>query len=59
MVANDDIRLAAEGMLVAHGPAAVQKCEELIAGLIARGDKAGGENWTKILAAVRDIQARR
>jgi hypothetical protein len=57
MVADNDIRLAAEGLLVAHGPDAVRKCEELIATMIVRGDKAGEENWSKILTAVRELQA--
>ena len=55
MVGDKDIWLAAEGLLVAHGPNAVRKCEELIATMIERGDKAGAENWSKILAAVREL----
>ena len=56
MVGDKDIWLAAEGLLVAHGLDAVRKCEELIATMIERGDKAGEENWSKILAAVRELQ---
>jgi len=57
MVGDKDIWLAAEGLLVAHGQDAARKCEELIAHMIERSDKAGEENWTKILAAVRKLQA--
>ncbi|HKQ45563.1 MAG TPA: hypothetical protein VJS47_09230 [Rhizomicrobium sp.] len=56
MVGDKDIWLAAEGLLVAHGLEAVRKCEDLIATMIERGDKAGQENWTKILTAVRELQ---
>lgn len=58
MVGDEDIWLAAEGLLVAHGAEAIRKCQDLIATMIAQGDKAGQENWAKILTAVRELQAR-
>lgn len=54
-VANEDILLAAQGMLIAHGENAVGESETVLATMAARGDEAGAKNWTKILAAVRDF----
>jgi hypothetical protein len=59
MVGTEDLRLVAEGLLVAHGPGAVRECESVIAKMIERGDKAGEENWTRVLAALRQLQAPR
>jgi len=57
MTGNEDLRLAAEGVLAAHGDRAIRECEAVIAKMMERGDKAGEANWKNILAAVRQIQA--
>jgi hypothetical protein len=57
MVGTEDLQLVAEGVLAAHGLKAVCECEAVIAKMIERGDKAGEENWIKILATVRQLQA--
>jgi hypothetical protein len=56
MIGDEDLRLVAEGLLAAHGAEAVRECEAVITAMIARGDKAAQENWTKILAAVRQLR---
>ena len=56
MVGSEDLRLAAEGLLAVHGPNAVRECEAVIATMIQRGDKSGEENWTKILAVLRQVR---
>lgn len=55
---NEDLWLAAEGLLAAHGRKAVRECETVIAKMIERGDRAGEENWRRILAAVSKLQVR-
>jgi hypothetical protein len=52
MTGNDDLQLAAEGVLAAHGDRAIRECEAVIAKMIERGDRAGEENWKNILAFV-------
>ena len=56
MIAHEDLLLAAEGVLAAHGHNAVRECEAVVAKMVERGDKMGQENWTKILAIVRKRQ---
>jgi hypothetical protein len=56
MTGNDDLLLTAEGLLAAHGSRAVRECEAIIAKMVERGDRLGQENWTRILAALRDLQ---
>ncbi|HET7085545.1 MAG TPA: hypothetical protein VFI23_12290 [Rhizomicrobium sp.] len=57
MIGNDDLRLAAEGLVAAHGDKAIRECEAIIAKMIERGDKAAEEDWKNILTAVRHLQA--
>ncbi len=59
MIGTEDLRLAAEGLMVAHGPGAVRECEAVIAKMIERRDKLGEQNWTSVLAALRELQATR
>jgi hypothetical protein len=56
MTGNDDLVLTAEGLLAAHGNKAVRECEAIIAKMVERGDRLGLENWTRILAALRELQ---
>jgi hypothetical protein len=56
MIGNEDLRLVAEGLIVAHGPHAARHCETIIAQMIEKGDKAGEENWTGVLAALHELQ---
>jgi len=56
MTGNEDLQLAAEGVLAAHGDRAVRECEAVIAKMIERGDKAGEENWKNILTLIRRRQ---
>jgi hypothetical protein len=56
MIGDEDLRLAAEGLLAAHGAEAVRECEAVIATMMARGNEAGAENWTKILATLRQLR---
>ena len=58
MVGPEDLLLAAKGVLAAHGQNAVRECEAVVAKMVERGDKAGEDNWTKILAIVRKSQVR-
>jgi hypothetical protein len=57
MVGNEDLQLVAEGLMAAHGQAAARECEAVIAKMIERDDKTGAENWMRILAVVRELQA--
>jgi hypothetical protein len=57
MTGNDDLLLTAEGLVVAHGNRAVRECEAIIAKMVERGDRLGQENWTRILAALRELQS--
>ncbi|HWU55034.1 MAG TPA: hypothetical protein VN175_05995 [Rhizomicrobium sp.] len=53
MTGSDELQLAAEGVLTAHGDNAIRECEAVIAKMIERGDRAGETNWKNILAIVR------
>jgi hypothetical protein len=57
MTGNDDLLLTAEGLLAAHGNRAARECEAIIAKMVERGDRLGQENWTRILAALRELQS--
>jgi hypothetical protein len=57
MTGSEDLQLAAEGVLAAHGDKAIRECEAVIAKMIERGDKAGEANWKDILVLVRQRQA--
>ena len=56
MVGHEDLLLAAEGVMAAHGRNAVRECEAVVAKMVERGDKVGERNWTQILAIVRKSQ---
>lgn len=59
MTGTEDLQLAAEGVLAAHGDRAIRECEAVIAKMIERGDKAGEENWKNILTIIRQSQTLR
>lgn len=56
MLSNTDVWLTAQGMVIAQGDGAVWECENIRARMMGRGDTAGTENWTRILAATRKLQ---
>jgi hypothetical protein len=57
MVANEELRLVAEGLLTAHGDKAFDECRAVIAKMTERGDREGAANWTAILAVVSQLQS--
>jgi hypothetical protein len=56
MTGNEDLQLAAEGVLAAHGDKAIRECEAVIARMVERGDRAAEENWKNILAIILQRQ---
>ena len=57
MLANEELRLVAEGLLTAHGEKAIDECQAVIAKMTERGDRAGAENWTEVLAIIRELRS--